>query len=810
MKSNGNNEVGNSFGIRGTIDFVVKDRETGEIQQHVTVDNHITEPFARWLMYGNLGVPDYMGTVRYEGNAQNPSPADMTKWNSSNAIARLFGIEANRTEKSQVVSCAARRSDGNQPSFKLYLLSQSIDDVMSGHVQIPPYLRTNLKGHNTTRERVTEGDFDKELECVVVYGGTNDDGGHLRINRKECRWNALLENPSFTMLYMDEKNKTSPFNNTGGVAYVIKSVVVGADSDGFVDNPSYIMIRQSLGGSVHDDIDHVWHGGEYTANANNPPLYVPRYLLCPFLRNKIGSTYHDGIITNSSDISDTAYLLSFYDFGDMGNDNFNKVANNSDLVLSEIATDNDRTAQMATDPIAIDADVAGGVVVGNVGNKIRTIRIGGMEYIEDSSDNITGCTITINWQNGLDTEPFDTGSYEINLTGLSNPQYPEKVHQYPEKDNGSFYPIEKCLPVIVPRRWEPHDDYIYYYDPQDGTGLCHRDIDGRVIETTPLHSSSVIKWSDTELRNGYFVTKDGNKPVRLVNDGTTNRVLEIIDDENSLRYKGGKDGEDVIEIFATVGVSKGKSFTVNGITHNTVGFNIYRITIPISVFLQNEMPAVSSNSDYHGERVAVLPFAIGQFPTTIDVNAGLIHTIPPSGGGATSDLRYVNRHCTGTVVSTKREYYLPYTHVLYGIQPYSWDYPDSWYKAGSPFITGSGHIASNNVGKAVQIGGSDEQNSICKDFQAGAVFMITLNPYGLFGSLAWKRDFMFGIGGVRRALLRVEDGLQPIIINQTQRHAVTWGSVLSGVDLEANGIDPIHKSESQILYVYYTYRFEIF
>jgi hypothetical protein len=242
---------------------------------------------------------------------------------------------------------------------------------------------------------------------------------------------------------------------------------------------------------------------------------------------------------------------------------------------------------------------------------------------------------------------------------------------------------------------------------------------------------------------------------------------------------GDSNSADRIDVFISMGVGRYKigEHTLNGETQDIIatGVEIQRIRLKVNnikssaskasdlllnlpTYIENLTSTEDGSGDYYGELVAVIPYAIGQDVGT--TNGG----ITPNG----------SQYLQGYYDNVEDEYYLPFTHILQGVDTNTWTFDSTKPQATTLLPCG------DNV------------------MHYGAVFEAD-------NAFERDRDFMFGVDGRHIIPCVTDEGLVPLTVNSTQRRSASVGRVLSGVILDA----PITKLENQILVVQYSYLFDI-
>lgn len=209
---------------------------------------------------------------------------------------------------------------------------------------------------------------------------------------------------------------------------------------------------------------------------------------------------------------------------------------------------------------------------------------------------------------------------------------------------------------------------------------------------------------------------------------------------------------DTIEIFFTpeYGTYDGKS-----------GYALHKLIFNVTDYMNGA--TVQSACTYLG-RVAVLDFAIGQAVLgTSDVFTEVAH-------GNTK-----NTYCIGAYEDGI--YYLPITHLKKGCKPCNWVFDST--------------VADANSSVACWDANGDYQPGI----------MLADKEYIRVG------DYVLGHTGERRSLVTTNEGRVNLVLNRTRHWQNIQSGVLSGVDLDGEGIE---KKKNQILVVKYTYTMEVY
>lgn len=422
------NNCDNSFGLKGVVDVLLIDKATHKIEKCFRKTNHITEPFARWLMLGQLAMYNSTGTYGTYGVS---TTTDRFCWIQQNPINQLLG--ASPVETYQVI----QGSCGTRP-YAIYVLGEPV--TIDYTTQIPPYFNASLnamsdKKKSDFRELGLDEDGEQEVDSplVVYYGtsSTSNDGSYtMAIDNANSRWGMPLRNPAFT----------ATFVKNAGTAY-IRSVVLGA-MHGYLtaaDGQPGMFIEQSSP-IIQSGWDNVWQTATFTtASGRSVPTQVGAdniqavYLFCPFGRlSMINGHWGDGLYTlNTSGTSGTVgSYMSYFDFATK---QFENNTTNTGPRQNTITGD-----YYATDPATISTSIRQGIVLGTANETTKAIRV--------NSAGSTSTAIKVNIVSQASLQSNTTATTTIVLTPEGD--CPEALYN-------------NCHPVMVPIRGnETTDDVV--------------------------------------------------------------------------------------------------------------------------------------------------------------------------------------------------------------------------------------------------------------------------------------------------------------------------------------------------------------
>lgn len=252
-------DMNNSIKLVGYTELMLVDRETSKVVKYVKQENQLTEPFARWVLAGNLCV-------------HNTSTATAQLAVESNPISALLGSTSLPHYQTVTTSLGTGK-------FGIYLMTSDVNIQKS--TQIPPYVSASLGALS---------------DSVAYYGSSNtsNDGKTMAPDNGSCRWSKVGLNPAYTTTYIkDDENTVS-----------IKSVVLGARHDQRTGDSysSYIMVRQSPV-VLPPNWDNAWENAQSSSSTTlNAASSVSNFLVAPFLRTTLrDGRYGDGIYTISTE-----------------------------------------------------------------------------------------------------------------------------------------------------------------------------------------------------------------------------------------------------------------------------------------------------------------------------------------------------------------------------------------------------------------------------------------------------------------------------------------------------------------------------
>lgn len=628
----------------GYTELMLVDRETHKIDTCVKQKNQLTEPFARWLLSGNMCSPD-------------GAPMTIT----TNPISNMLGSASSPRLQTTTVSSG---SDSSTGAYGIYLMSENVN--ISKGTQIPPYVGPSLG---------------TKAASVVYYGteATADDGSTMAPENAACKWSRVGDNPAFTVTYTKDDNNT----------HTIKSIVLGVAHNMFTSNgyTASISIRQSTP-VIPPDWDMAWSGS--TADSLVAPSMNSQYLIAPFLRTKkVDGRWGDGIYTLST-TSGSNNGIGFFDLA------------NKSMVRSRASTEatynNITTEYYVSQPtyFVSSTHCGGGFAIGN-GKAIRITR-GASVF---SGNTIVSRRVRIETQ--------------------------RKLSLIEENNQGWSDTLE--------------------YEVTSATGAA--------INSSIAYQSA---------------------PVMVAIRGTTQRPLRTYtnaDNETVTEYETIDDpAQDRIEIYLSMETGTFTAQTAaqssDGYAHpGGTGIAVYKLVIMIQAWraAATDISLTNAPITNYG-RVAVIPYAIGIYPSNSSSNAD-------------ESMNGANYTC-GAYDPVNDTYYLPITHICEGVTLHNWNLANT--AKLSPVSCANSHI------------------------QPGLMFDAGLTRIG---------DFFFAMGpeqgdtstttSVRTMMLTNDEGYVPITVNSTQLWSKTQSLVMSGLTLTT----PIVKASTQILVVRYTYAFEI-
>jgi len=681
-------EVCNPVEFAGYVEFLLIDRETKKVVKHIRQKNQITEPFARWLLTGNLTLP-------------TADTLSGSKTFEKNNISDLLGSYPYQYQQ----TVTSHTGSGDFGIFLFDLSGQIEKRVELGkNTQIPPYFSPSLS----------------QLSSNVKYYGTrtsSNTGKEMSISEANCRWSRLGGNPSFQTTYVKDDTDTA----------VIHSVVLGAVPDGFSNGyPAHITVRQSPV-LLPTMWDNTWSAGA-EKSFNLPAILSDdgRFLIAAFNRHSSRSLsegtviYGDGLYAPHAATSRMRYfdlLLRRISDSPAASD-----TSGSNSITGETFNSN---------PVkAIGKVCAGGFAIGN-GVAIRVVR-------------------------GAYNRTAGTGVHATNSAG-------------------------SATGTIVKRQLMLCAQYALTttQDTMETVGASVQYFESSKLELT----SSLVKGSTTERAPINSQIYENNAPVMVAR-------------------RGAAPEDDVVEVFVSMGSGtfEESTETIEGkvVVHpGGTGIEVQKIVIKIgklrnllgsgSYTLTNFFGAYPSEITNYG-RVAVLPYAIGQFPG----NTG--------GSGNKSDVTITSNYPVSTTFPGNRytvgsydvvrddSYYLPISHILKGTSLHNWSFDEKEAELDVDMLTPM--LCS---GPDFQPGIHCDAGSLIRHPMSDCIFAIA--PFSSAGAFTSPRI----------AMLVNEEGLSPVCVNATQRWDHSHGLVMSGLNLDT----PIEKLGTQILVVRYTYTFEI-
>lgn len=403
MQSN----VENSFGLAGYVDILLVDKETQKVTKNIRKHNNLTEPFARWLMMGNLGIPNQASSL-----GTNKTTI------VSNPVSRLLGSGA----KYIYQACTSNCGTSNNAKYAMYLLAEPT--LVDAHTQIPPYLNASLNA--LSDRRVVDTGHD--LPLVVFYGtpDTLDDGMFtMAIDDANSKWNNVLGNPAFTTTYV---------KNDGYAK--IYSIVLGAEHAQLVSSgqPATFDTRQSPSVMLNG-WDNTWYGVNTTnLTAFNANAVAAQYLIAPFVRtSQINNRYGDGFYAT------TPGFTNFLTYYDLASKRFER--NTAAAAPQQNMINGDFYSTTA----AHINDYMGGFVLGTHNEQTRIVRV------EPLGGAIGATTRTIKLR-----YMSDWGAQSGGTITLATLQTTDMIAGYDEKDEAimeqATLPVNGNAPVMVARR----------------------------------------------------------------------------------------------------------------------------------------------------------------------------------------------------------------------------------------------------------------------------------------------------------------------------------------------------------------------
>lgn len=385
--------------------------QNGNPVKIVRVKNQITEPFARYLLAGNLALCD----VTARGHQLDSNPISRLLY-SYPYLKRTDPTDLNDNLKQGYQITQATSGTG---LLSMYLLSQPVS--VTGRTIFPPYFDSSLR-QNSTLEY--DGD-----PLIVFYGNAADiEDSSIRLEQSKelSGWSGVRTNPAVI----------SAYRHTGG-AGVIRSVVMGIpQSAPTAQIDSYIKVEQSLAALPRgwdNAWEPVWEDEDSRTITEN--TVAGQYLTCPFLRSAwLDYKYGDGLYA----VGATDGIISFYDYGSgIYEANTTAELERHNGITGELYT---TVAENFVAPV-----IAGGFAIGN-GKAIR-VNKGNEEF--DDEGNCIGRSFVIHYQSSL-TNP-----------GVPSTAFIESPMIY--ATDGTVIPETiylNCNPVMVARRGKDEEEDI--------------------------------------------------------------------------------------------------------------------------------------------------------------------------------------------------------------------------------------------------------------------------------------------------------------------------------------------------------------
>jgi len=612
MKDNCKN---NNFGVQGFVDVLLIDKATNRVVKHVRKQNHLTEPFARWLMAGNLGV--YNNSVRFGHQIDDPTPSHAISGQPAsednrarniivNPISAMLGSHSKtatdvtgvtQTNGHQAIrcSCGTFASKESRATYGVFLLS--VPCRVDATTQIPPYFNNTLSGvdNMVTRamifpnwgEPYNVGKLGSNRNLAVVqmsgHDRSEDRARFMQLSWGECKWSNLNGNPSYTFGYMKSE----------GVAEIY-SMVLGVYPGEYGSSRSNAYLNTSFSQTFANKTwDSAWpsvgggtSGTSYSEGAPKSSGYTtsdmpgaPRrlrpntsigtYLLAPFVRTRqrfanfsAGTVWGDAMYAPVPSVSfnqDTGVAslppskMAYYDYGKPA------VVGGPTATETEMLNDLVSPNQLfnANSVTNINATVRGGMVLGH--GVVAGNDEGGTRAIKLAIATLSNAGGAGSRTVSIAVQPQIHGTVSTSHNAVVG------VVTCPFEIPAAF---SNCQPVMVARRGETAD-------------------------------------------------------------------------------------EDTVEIFISMGIG---DYEETSKEPGGFGIGVYKLKINVASYLKS---AMYSNLAAHVSppvRVAVLPYAIGQMPFS-----------------SSSNVTDPNAYCTGSLIGN--EYYLPFTHVLEDTSPLTWKCP---------------------------------------------------------------------------------------------------------------------------------------
>lgn len=400
----------------GYTEILLVDRETKKVVRQVRQKNQITEPFARWLLTGNLAT---------HSPTSNEQSSDMLTMDS-NSVSLFLGSRS--IPRFQTVL-----SDCGTGEFGIYLLSKDVH--ISPRTQIPPYLNGSLSALSTSRNN--------DGTSVLVYYGTassqNTGDLMMAVDNGGCKWSSVLGNPAFTTTYVKDDNNVA----------TIRSVVLGATHAQLTDSGynAYIAIWQSPT-IIPQGWDNAWDNAATSSETIKAPTIIDNYLIAPFLRGTIrDGRYSDGLYTTGKFGTSLNSFISYYDLGSK------QFECNGSATSYNNAKVNGLTGEVySTDPSKfVTAECAGGYAIGN-GKAIRllngaTTLNGSGECVKRGVKIASQTRLSPNGSGTFDPADIFSGT-ALESSATEGTTVPETIYKY-------------AMPVMVAKRGvNPEDDVI--------------------------------------------------------------------------------------------------------------------------------------------------------------------------------------------------------------------------------------------------------------------------------------------------------------------------------------------------------------
>ena len=417
-------DMNNSVKLIGYTELMLVDRDTSKIVKYVKQENQLTEPFARWILAGNLCV-------------HNSSTATAQLTVESNPISSLLGSTSLPHYQTVTLSLGTGK-------FGIYLMNTEVN--IQETTQIPPYVSASLGAL---------------ADSVTYYGSsdTSNDGKTMAPDNGSCRWSKVGLNPAYTTTYIKDDENTAS----------IKSVVLGVRHDQRTSNcyGSYIMVRQSPV-VLPPNWDNAWENAQTGSSAVlNAASAVSTFLVAPFLRTTMrNNRYGDGIYTISTEGG-----IGFFDLAEK---EFETHTNSSILVTNGITGESYSPSTSESAGFIGSTHCGGGFAIGG-GKAIRVVK--GAETLVNGLGTVR--TIGLEYQRKLvRSETVQTGLGTTTETWYGT--YPsltftastenEVIQTIPE----TIY--KNCAPVMVAIRGTSTNIIGTYIDPDTGLSVNRTEV----------------------------------------------------------------------------------------------------------------------------------------------------------------------------------------------------------------------------------------------------------------------------------------------------------------------------------------------